>query len=131
MVPFIVAFNRDVLGVTRDQPKLLTEAEAQWLVKALLEEVSEFHEAHELNSNLPQSVDALLDLIYFAVGGLYRLGLSVDQIMLCFHAVHQANLTKKRGVKDSRPQDGSVADAVKTADFVDPVIHIERILTRG
>ncbi len=127
MINEIVYFNREVLGVTRDKPALLTDEETRWLRRALLEEVDEFVEAHAAEQ-LPMAVDGLIDLIYFAVGGLYRLGLNEDQIRECFLAVHNANLTKKRGVKATRPQDGSVADAVKPEGFVDPVTVIERIL---
>lgn len=127
MVPEVVFFNREVLGVTRDGPQLLSEEETRWLRRALLEEVDEFCEAHAAEQ-LPMAVDGLIDLIYFAIGGLYRLGLDEAKITECFLAVHNANLSKKRGVKPSRPQDGSVADAVKPADFVDPVTVIERIL---
>lgn len=127
MINEIVYFNREVLGVARDKPALLTEEEVRWLRRALLEEVDEFMEAHAAEQ-LPMAVDGLIDLIYFAVGGLYRMGLNEEKIRECFIAVHSANLTKKRGVKASRPQDGSVADAVKPAGFIDPVLVIERIL---
>ena len=127
MVPEIIHFNREVLGVVRDEPKLLSDEEARWLRRALLEEVDEFSEAQGAEQ-LPMAVDGLIDLIYFAVGGLYRMGLDENKINACFIAVHTANLSKKRGVKATRPQDGSVADAIKTKDFVDPVTVIEKIL---
>lgn len=130
MIQDVVYFNRIVLGVTRTQPALLSEEEATWLGMALAEEIGEFEEAHH-DRSIPRSVDALIDLIYFAIGGLYRLGLSEGQIADCFSAVHEANLTKRIGVKSSRPQDGSVADAVKTPDFADPIHEIREILNVG
>lgn len=127
MVPMVISFNRELLGVVRDKPQLMTDEEARWLRRALIEEVDEFTEAHKAEQ-LPMAVDSLIDLLYFGIGGLYRLGLDEQKINDCFMAVHAANLTKKRGVKETRPQDGTVADAVKPKGFVDPAKEIERIL---
>jgi len=128
MIEEVVYFNRELLGVRRDTPALLSSEEAKWLVTALREEVSEFIEAHDDQASVAHSTDALIDLIYFAIGGMARMGLSADQIKACFLTVHAANLMKKRGVKASRPQDGSVADAVKPQGWTDPVEVIKQIL---
>lgn len=128
MISEVVYFNRQILGVVRPTPKLLEKPEALWLTGALDEEVSEFAVAHERDGDLVESVDALIDLIYFAIGGLYRLGLDEAKIEKCFAAVHQANLQKKLGVKASRPQDGTVADAIKLPDFKSPSEAISKIL---
>jgi predicted HAD superfamily Cof-like phosphohydrolase len=127
MVPEIIHFNREVLGIVRESPKLMPDEEALWLRGALTEEIEEFMDAHA-TGHLPMAVDGLLDLIYFAVGGLYRMGLDDRKIRECFLAVHVANLTKQRGIKATRPQDGSVADAVKDDTFRDPVLLIEKLL---
>lgn len=130
MVPQVVYFNRDILGVVRTSPALLSDAEAAWLHAALKEEADEFIEACS-QKDLVESVDALIDSIYFAIGGLHRLGLSQDQIYKCFDAVHAANLQKKLGVKTTRPNDGSVADGIKPPDFVPPNKAIAAILANG
>jgi len=128
MVPHVIHFNRDLLGLSRERPQLLDARESLWLFQALLEEVQEFMEAHNEEADLAKSVDALIDLLYFTIGGLYRLGLDEILIAQCFGAVHEANLTKRRGVKATRPNDGTVADAVKPADFQDPVLKIRELL---
>lgn len=124
MIDEVVYFNREVLGISPRYPDKLVNAEKQWLLQALQEEVEELRDA----GSVAESVDALIDLIYFALGGLYRHGLLEDDIRGCFTAVHSANLMKKRGVKASRPQDGSVADAVKPEGWKDPVHTIQEIL---
>lgn len=127
MIKDVLYFNESVLKLSRLTPALLSPQEANWLVKALHEESAEFLEAH-LVEDLPGAVDALVDLLYFTIGGLYRLGLNADMIGACFLAVHKANVTKKLGVKESRPQDGTVADAVKSHDFIGPEKVIAEIL---
>lgn len=128
MVPHVLYFNRTVLQITRNKPQLLEAKELFWLLGALAEEITELETAHLGEHDLAKSVDALIDLIYFAIGGLYRLGLDEMLIAECFGTVHQANLQKKLGVKPTRPQDGSVADAVKPEGFEDPVGRIRAIL---
>jgi predicted HAD superfamily Cof-like phosphohydrolase len=71
-------------------------------------------------------VDALLDLCYFAIGGLRRMGLTEEQARGCFLAIHNANMTKKKGGQAKR---GNFEDdAVKPADFVPPDQAIAHIL---
>tara|TARA_R100000781_G_scaffold105201_1_gene69002 strand:- start:32 stop:415 length:384 start_codon:yes stop_codon:yes gene_type:complete len=126
MITEIYKFNRQVLGRAETQMVLpLDLPEHEWLVAALKEEVQEFED-----SKTPaEEVDALIDLCYFAIGGLSRLGLSEQQAWECFDAVHNANMTKKIGVKVTRPNDGSVDDAVKDETFKDPVEKIKEIIS--
>jgi predicted HAD superfamily Cof-like phosphohydrolase len=75
-------------------------------VGMLVEELSEFHKAVAAG-NLPDQADALVDLVYFALGTALALGLPWQQL---FDAVHDANMRKeplievetdKRGVRRS------------------------------
>jgi hypothetical protein len=129
VIESVCAFNRDLLGINRLDagPVLLPEEEARWLCRALTEEVEEFREAHNAEQ-LPDSVDALIDLMYFTIGGLWRMGIEPRLIEDCFEAIHQANMTKRRGQKESRPTDGTVADAVKPAEWVDPIKTLGSLL---
>lgn len=125
MIPQVYTFNREVLGLDDRQEVLpLDLPERDWLAAALREEIEELLEAR----NLAEEVDALIDLCYFAIGGMVRLGLTEMQATSCFEAVHNANMTKKIGVKETRPNDGSVADAVKDESFQDPTYLIKEIL---
>lgn len=127
MIKSVYKFNTELLGVKTGNPHLLKDSEQAWLMLALREELNEFDTAHHSDS-LVDSVDALLDLVYFAIGGCVRMGLTAEQIEECFNTIHQANMNKKMGVKESRPQDGSVADAIKPTDWVAPEEKMKAII---
>lgn len=61
--------------------------------RLLNEELSEFHTACNEDNNIEQ-VDALLDLIYVALGALLNYGLTPTQIDILFGEVHASNMTK-------------------------------------
>jgi predicted HAD superfamily Cof-like phosphohydrolase len=143
----IFEFNRDCLGV---QPKTVPHMEhkhAMFCVKAIREEAKELEDEHlakadqeggdrmliehdpksdEARWQTVHSVDALLDAAYFAIGGLARAGLTVEQAIECFLAVQDANMTKKKGVNARR--DTGAVDAVKPVDFVPPERRIYEII---
>lgn len=104
----------------------LSEADMKLSRKQLHEEVREWEDA-DLEDDLPGQVDALLDLIYFALGILYKMGLSPLEINTLFEAVHNANMTKSVGKKKGREVEGAI-DAVKPADFKDPKNVIEGVI---
>jgi predicted HAD superfamily Cof-like phosphohydrolase len=122
----VVDFNQKVLKIEPRPIGFLTEAENQITDKSLKEELKEFSDAR-VEGDLIGSVDALIDLMYFATGALYKMGLTADSIKQCGQAVHEANMEKKLGVNHRRG-DGSAADAVKPADWVTPEARIGAIL---
>lgn len=122
----VVDFNQTVLKIKPRIQGPLSVPEFEITVKALKEEVEEFIAASQAVDYIGQ-IDALIDLQYFAMGALYKLGLTADQINRCCTAVHDANMTKRLGVKWSRG-DGSAADAIKPADWVAPEQRIGEIL---
>lgn len=124
MIQDVLMFNRDVLCIEPRPLSLLSGEERRWLVSALMEEIDEYLEANDV----AEAADALLDLIYFAIGGMYRMGMRQDHIEQAFLLVHTANLKKKLGIKETRPQDGSVADAVKSPDWTPPEEKIREML---
>ena len=131
IVDMIVEFNQTVLHVPQKQAvKGLTDAEYKLALKQLNEEISEFELADE-ESDLAGEIDALADLVYFAIGIMYKIGLTPSEIEQVFSAVHAANMTKKIGVKSSRVVENAV-DAIKQDGFHDPK-HIiwEIINVRG
>lgn len=113
----VIEFNRDLLGTKPRELAPMESNEYLHLGVALHEEfVKEFDEGWR-DQDVIKMVDALLDGIYFAIGGLYKMGLTAQQIHDCFMHVHDTNMTKKRGQVASRATEG-VADAVKPATFV-------------
>lgn len=122
----VIDFSQTVLKI---QPRIqcpLSLPEFEITVKALNEEVQEFIQASKDSDYIGQ-IDALIDLQYFAMGALYKLGLTADQINRCCYAVHDANMTKKLGIKASRG-DGSAADAIKPEGWEAPEVRIGAIL---
>ena len=126
IVRLVAVFNSVVLNVF-DRPKaLLNSAELGYAQKAIAEEAGEFQDAHE-SQNFIGAVDAVIDLLYFGIGFLIRMGLSEDEINRCFQAVHNANMAKKAGVVPKRSTEG-VVDATKPEDWVSPEEAIAEIL---
>jgi len=122
-------FNLKVVCVPGDRkPGELEPSERDWLINALAEEIGEFADAHN-NQDFVGSIDALIDLIYFAMGGLTRLGLRAEVSTEIFNAVHAANMAKASGVKEERDVTHDL-DAVKPEGWVSPEETIAGILEK-
>jgi len=123
----VVEFNETLLGIQRPtKPQCLSPEMFEHLANCLNEELDEFTDAHYVE-NLVGAVDALIDLMYFAVGGLHKMGLTPDQMTRIGQVVHHANMKKRQGVIERRG-DGSVPDATKPTDWVAPEQLILQIL---
>ena len=124
----VEAFNKSVVGVPDRKPGSIEDAEeVGFLVGSLQEEIEEFTEA--LGQDFIGEIDALLDLIYFACGGLCRMGIPSDVSEKMFAAVHDANMMKAKGRKESREHGTCDLDAVKPEDWVSPEARIMTILS--
>jgi len=107
-------FHREVLEFTPpDKPTLLAGQLEEDLRTCLDEELSEFDEA----SNLEEQTDALIDLIYFAMGGLLKMGVAPGA---AFAQVHEANMRKRRGINETRPKQH--VDAIKPEGWTPPLL---------
>lgn len=122
----VIDFNQQVLKIQPRIQRPLSFPEFEITVKALKEETEEFITSSKEADYIGQ-IDALIDLQYFAMGALYKLGLTADQINRCCSAVHSANMEKKLGIKPSRG-DGSAADAIKPEGWEAPEARIGAIL---
>lgn len=128
MVDDIFQFNAEILGVKQTGIRLLTTPETEYLHKCLIEEADELKEAL-IEGDVINQVDACIDSVYFAIGGLYRMGLTPTQVRDCIFAVHLANMEKKKGVNARR--DYGVEDAVKPEAWVPPEERIAEILSEA
>ena len=113
-------FNRELLGVQQTGIRLLNDKERDYTHHCLVEEADEMRDAG-LAQSVPKQVDAFVDSIYFALGGLYRM-----QVLEACFLVHEANMTKKKGVNERR--DMGVEDVIKPASFVPPEEAIAKML---
>jgi predicted HAD superfamily Cof-like phosphohydrolase len=126
MIKSVIDFNQRVLGIEpKAKAEPLEHQTVMFTYRALTEEADEFLSTG-LDFDLPGQVDALIDSIYFAIGGLYKMGLTEKQIMECFFHVHDANMQKQIGVHKKR--DTGEVDAVKPDGWRSPEQHFTRVL---
>ncbi len=108
-------FNKEVIGLPVPiVPMPLQGSRLEWTEFALTEEIKELMDA----KTIAEQADALGDLIYFAAGRLYEMGVKGGPV---FDAIHAANMKKKRGELSKRP--GSLGyDAIKPKGWTHPDI---------
>lgn len=121
----VVDFNKEILGIQQRIVRGMPEKEQEITLKCLAEELAELKQAID-NASIVDQVDAIVDLVYFAFGALYKIGLTPEQINACCMAVHNANMSKKRGVNAKRAT--GAADAIKPEGWVSPEERISKIL---
>jgi len=116
-------FNKEIIGVTLDGGvKLMNSDDFMLSSVQLHEEIAEFEAAYE-NQDLPEVIDAMIDLIYFAAGVCTKTGVSAEKMEEAFRTVHNANMTKKAGKKAERDYDGDATDAMKPQGWKAPVLE--------
>jgi len=122
----VIDFNKSILKIDQRNLDFIDESEYQISVNALREELQEFIESYNVGDFIG-CIDAMVDLRYFAVGVLYKFGLDAELINKCDTIVHNANMTKVRGV-NARRGDGTAADAIKPENWKSPEEQISDIL---
>ncbi len=85
-------------------------------LKFLQEELRETEEAVEAG-DAEEIVDGLIDLCFVAIGTLDAFGVDPYQ---AWDEVFRANMSKRVGVKESRPNALGMPDLVKPEDWVGP-----------
>lgn len=125
----VIEFNKKVIKLM--PVEFLNEERLNWFKGVINEELSEFEEANNKLTMLSNSLgteddtkleakaemaDAIIDLIYFAYGRLFEIGISEAEFDLMWDDVQQANMTKVKGNKGR----GSDDDAVKPEDWQAP-----------
>lgn len=125
MIESVIDFNQRVLKIEPRELGVMSEGEVKATVKALNEEAVEFEDAYAGQDMLGQ-VDALIDSIYFAIGGLYKMGLTAEQIGKAFQVVHDCNMAKKLGTVEKRGN--PLGDAVKPEGWKGPEEALAEVL---
>jgi len=103
---------------THVTPKLLDYGTANFRIKFLSEELAEFAAA-VIEEDMPGIADALVDLVYVALGTAHMYGLPWDAL---FAEVQRANMTKVRAANASESKRGSALDVVKPPGWTPPDI---------
>ena len=103
-------------GPIKRSAKKLNEL-LEFRTKFLDEELDEFKKGIA-EGDIAQQADALVDLVYVALGTAHMLGLPWDQL---WDDVQRANMTKERAAADgSNSKRGSDLDVIKPAGWVGP-----------
>lgn len=109
-------FHREITGQPLpDKPTRLSDDRFNYALTHLYEEYSEFGDAHE-KGDLDGAADALLDLIYVAIGRLLEMGYSTSNAL--FENVHEKNMQKVPGKVAKR--DNAAFDTVKPEGWTPP-----------
>jgi predicted HAD superfamily Cof-like phosphohydrolase len=125
MYKLVEKFNEEVIGII-DRPKALPDRdEHAWIIGVINEEKEELDDAYK-NCDYIGYIDALIDNIYFCLGGLKRIGLNAEQVDHIFKAVHDCNMSKIRGRKTRNNE--LEDDAIKPENWVSPEEKIIAIL---
>ena len=102
----------EAFGVpVRDIPAFMPPERAQKRVLWMEEEIGEFIEAE----NIEEQADAMIDLIYFALGTLVEIGVQPQAL---FDIVHGANMQKLW--PDGSPHYNSDGKVIKPSGWTDP-----------
>lgn len=124
----VVEFNQDIIKLAPTD--YLNQERLEWFKRTINEELGEFEKANadyiaakRVNADgdtllgcQVDMMDAIMDLIYFALGRLYEIGVSDDDFNAMWDAIHHANMTKQRGNKGR----GSDDDAIKPEGWQGP-----------
>lgn len=109
----VARFCTEILQMPIPQrPQLLSQSRFDFAMKFMQEELTEFEEAHN-RKDVAEAIDALIDLVYVALGRLLEMGVPPG---LPFQEVQDKNMQKVRGVTKR----GHQGDAVKPENWTPP-----------
>lgn len=118
----VCEFNETIIKTKMPgKPIQMTIDRAKFATTVLMEEVFEFIEAWK-NEDIPGQFDAMLDIIYYAMGRCYEMGISPEEFKRGWDLVHEANMQKRPGNKGR----GSDQDAVKPEGWTAPKLEVRQ-----
>lgn len=104
-----------------DKPQQMSCERVQKRYKWMLEEINEFLEADEI----VEQADAMIDVIYFALGTLVEMGIEPDNL---FQIVQEANMSKLW--PDGKPHYNEDGKTIKPSTWVDPHNRLRKEIER-
>lgn len=114
MIKDVYLFNHEIIGTNFPlKPQVLDRERLLFALTAMYEELHEFTVASN-QGNVGEALDAMIDLIYFALGRCYEMGITEEQFKKCWEIVQNKNMNKKRGTKNR----GTNVDAMKPEGWV-------------
>ena len=119
MLKDVIEFIKEVRKV--DLPDKFTNLDYKTKedrIQFLLEEIQEFNDS---KGDKYEELDAMIDLIYFALGSVAHQGVTPEQFQEAWNRVHYANMQKKAGQKAGRATYG--VDAAKPKEWQAPTFE--------
>lgn len=107
-----------------DQPRKMEYDRAKKRYNWMKEEIDEFLEAVEAK-DLVEQADAMIDVMYFALGTLVEMGIKPDEL---FEIVQKANMSKLW--EDGKPHYNEEGKTIKPASWKDPHEELRRAIER-
>jgi len=120
----VCAFHQKFELPRNEVPGLLNEELKDFRIRFLQEELDEFVEACENNDDA-KAFDALIDLVYVALGTAYMMNLPWDD---GWYQVQFANMKKVRVKNEDESKRGSIYDIIKPEGWVSPDMRLKAIL---
>lgn len=108
----VIDFQEELGQWKRGNIRHLTQRKLQERMELLQEELNEFGDASRAQ-DMAEQADALVDLVYVALGTANMLGLPWEEL---WADVHRANMAKQRGVGKR----GHKVDVIKPAGWEGP-----------
>ena len=112
---FQIKFGHPVSEV----PVMMQADRAKKRYSWMLEEIDEFIAAEDI----VEQADAMIDLMYFALGTLVETGVKPDAL---FKIVHNANMSKLW--EDGKPHYNAEGKTIKPAGWEDPHVKLEKAI---
>lgn len=113
MIKDVLDFQTKFGHITNTLPSHLTKRKLNERIECMQEELDEFRQACDLQ-DLSGQVDALIDLVYFALGTANMLGLPWQNL---WNDVHEANMKKVAGITKR----GHKVDCIKPDGWIGPI----------
>jgi predicted HAD superfamily Cof-like phosphohydrolase len=108
-----------------ERPMFLQPTETSYFARFILEELSEYLRAVE-EGHLVDAADALVDLVYVAMGCAHAMGMPFDKL---FDIVHRSNMQKQPANAYIRSVRGNQYDVVKPVGWVAPECEMQLLIS--
>lgn len=112
----IIAFHKKFGLEYNGEPRVLDDELADYRAAFMREEWQEYIDGRVVD-DLEEMLDALVDLVYVALGTAYLHGFDFNQ---AWERVHAANMAKVRATAAEQSKRGTAYDVVKPEGWVPP-----------
>lgn len=112
----VIDFHNKMGIFSPEKPRDLDFSTMEFRVKRTQEEIREYLDAYA-DIDLAGQLDALVDLVYIALGTAVFQGFNFDE---AWRRVHAANMQKRRAATAIESKHGSTLDVVKPEGWVAP-----------